>query len=36
MDTYLTPERAAYALVSGRDPNAEVGALGLSFEVGAV
>ncbi|GGM20507.1 insulinase family protein [Deinococcus aerophilus] len=35
MDTYLTPERAAYALVSGRDPNAEVGALGLSFEVSA-
>ncbi|WP_034385111.1 insulinase family protein [Deinococcus sp. YIM 77859] len=32
-DTWLTPNRAGYALVAGRDPNAETKALGLSFEV---
>ncbi|MEW6421124.1 MAG: insulinase family protein [Deinococcota bacterium] len=32
-DTWLTPERAGYALVAGRDPNAETDALGLRFEV---
>ncbi len=31
--TYLTPERAAYALVAGKDPNADVQELGLKFEV---
>ncbi|WP_019009723.1 insulinase family protein [Deinococcus aquatilis] len=36
MDAYLTPERAAYALVAGRDPNAEVEGLGLKFEVQGV
>ncbi|GBF05390.1 peptidase M16C associated [Deinococcus aerius] len=35
-DTWLTPERAGYALVAGRDPNAETGALGLHFEVQTV
>lgn len=33
MDTYLTPERAAYGLVAGRDPNEDVKALGLKFKV---
>lgn len=33
MDTYLTPERAAYALVAGRDPNEETQELGLHFDV---
>ncbi|TDE86046.1 insulinase family protein [Deinococcus sp. S9] len=32
-DTWLTPERAGYALVAGRDPNPETDALGLHFEV---
>lgn len=36
MDTWLTPERAAYALVAGRDPNEDVRDLGLSFEVQAI
>jgi Zn-dependent M16 (insulinase) family peptidase len=31
--TYLTPGRAAYALVAGRDPNTDVKDLGLTFEV---
>ncbi|MFK7601071.1 insulinase family protein [Deinococcus sp. SM5_A1] len=33
MDAYLTPERAAYALVAGRDPNEEMTELGLKFDV---
>ncbi|MFC4426303.1 insulinase family protein [Deinococcus navajonensis] len=33
MDTYLTPERAAYAVVTGRDPNEDVQGLGLNFTV---
>ncbi|GGK26196.1 metalloprotease [Deinococcus malanensis] len=33
MDTYLTPERAAYGLVAGRDPNEDVKELGLNFAV---
>lgn len=36
MDEWLTPERAAYALVAGRDPNEDVRELGLTFEVQAV
>ncbi|MBB6014821.1 insulinase family protein [Deinococcus radiopugnans] len=36
MDAYLTPERAAYALVAGRDPNGEMTELGLSFTVQAI
>ncbi|UQN05935.1 insulinase family protein [Deinococcus sp. QL22] len=36
MDTYLTPERAAYALVAGRDPNAEMEEMRLKFEVQGV
>ncbi|GGL76350.1 metalloprotease [Deinococcus aerolatus] len=36
MDTYLTPERAAYALVAGRDPNTEVQELGLKFSVQSI
>ncbi|SMB94707.1 insulinase family protein [Deinococcus hopiensis] len=32
-DTWLTSERAGYALVAGRDPNAETEALGLKFDV---
>ncbi|WP_291424306.1 insulinase family protein [Deinococcus sp.] len=36
MDTYLTPERAAYALVAGKDPNEDVKELGLKFEVAGV
>ncbi|WP_019585132.1 insulinase family protein [Deinococcus apachensis] len=35
-DTWLTPYRAGYALVAGRDPNAETEALGLHFEVETV
>jgi presequence protease len=31
--TYLTPDRAAYALIAGRDPNAETAGEGLTFEV---
>ena len=33
MDTYLTPENAAYALVTGKDPNEDTAELGLRFEV---
>ncbi|MFC4455760.1 insulinase family protein [Deinococcus sonorensis] len=36
MDTYLTPERAAYALVAGKDPNPETASAGLTFEVQAI
>lgn len=36
MDTYLTPEKAAYALVAGRDPNTETEGEGLTFEVAAI
>lgn len=36
MDTYLTPEQAAYALVTGRDPNEETKELGLNFNVQAI
>ncbi|EYB69706.1 peptidase M16C associated [Deinococcus phoenicis] len=35
-DTWLTEGRAGYALVAGRDPNAETEALGLRFEVQAI
>lgn len=34
--SYLTPNKAAYALLAGRDPNSETAALGLSFEVQGV
>ena len=34
--TYLTPERAAYATLSGRDPNAETEEQGLRFEVESI
>jgi Zn-dependent M16 (insulinase) family peptidase len=33
MDEWLTPERAAYALVAGRDPNEDTRDLGLTFDV---
>lgn len=33
---WLTPERAGYALVAGKDPNPETEALGLHFEVQSV
>ncbi|WP_407570691.1 insulinase family protein [Deinococcus altitudinis] len=36
MDTYLTPDKAAYALVAGKDPNAETEGEGLVFEVAAI
>lgn len=36
MDTYLTPERARYGLVAGRDPNEDVKDLNLSFNVQAI
>jgi Zn-dependent M16 (insulinase) family peptidase len=36
MDVWLTPDRAAYALVAGRDPNAETESLGLKFEVQSI
>ncbi len=36
MDAYLTPERAAYALVAGRDPNTEMQELGLKFSVQSI
>ena len=36
MDTYLTPERAAYALLAGKDPNPDTQAQGLHFEVAAI
>ncbi len=36
MDAYLTPEQAAYALLAGRNPNAETEAEGLTFEVAAI
>lgn len=35
-DAWLTPERAGYALVAGRDPNPETEALGLRFEVQSI
>ncbi|MFC3832655.1 insulinase family protein [Deinococcus rufus] len=33
MDTYLTPQHAAYALVAGQDPNEDVRDLNLAFDV---
>ena len=37
MDTYLTPERATYGVVTGRDPNSDdLAALGLKFDVQAI
>ncbi|MEF2279205.1 insulinase family protein [Deinococcus sp. YIM 134068] len=33
MDAHLKPENAGYALVAGRDPNADTEGLGLRFEV---
>ena len=33
MDTYLTPDRAAYALVAGKDPNEDTKDLGLKWDV---
>lgn len=36
MDAWLTPDRAGYALVAGRDPNPETEGLGLRFEVQAI
>lgn len=33
MDRYLTPDRAAYALVAGKDPNDDTRELGLKWEV---
>ncbi|WP_424951795.1 insulinase family protein [Deinococcus sp.] len=36
MDAYLTPDKAAYALVAGKDPNPETEAEGLKFEVAAI
>lgn len=34
--TYLRPERAAYGLLAGQDPNAQAATLGLHFEVKAL
>ena len=36
MDTYLTPDKAAYALVAGKDPNSDTEGEGLKFEVTAI
>jgi len=36
MDTYLTPDKAAYALLAGKDPNPETEGEGLKFEVQAI
>ena len=36
MDTYLTPDQAAYALLAGKDPNADTAAQGLTFEVQSI
>ncbi|WP_339095121.1 insulinase family protein [Deinococcus sp. VB343] len=36
MDTYLTPERAAYALVAGKDPSEDTRELGLKWDVQAI
>ena len=36
MDTYLTPQHAAYALVAGQDPNDDVRDLNLEFDVRAI
>ena len=36
MDTYLTPDEAAYALLAGKDPNPETEVEGLRFEVTAI
>ena len=36
MDTYLTPERAAYATVTGKDPSADTTELGLSWQVAGI
>ena len=33
MDTYLTPEHAAYALVAGKDPSEDTAELGLKWDV---
>ena len=33
MDAYLTPERAAYALVAGKDPSEDTAELGLKWDV---
>ncbi|MGX9686212.1 insulinase family protein [Deinococcus wulumuqiensis] len=33
MDTHLTPERAAYALVAGKDPSEDTAELGLKWDV---
>ncbi|WP_425147969.1 insulinase family protein [Deinococcus sp.] len=36
MDSYLTPDKAAYALLAGKDPNAETAAQGLTFAVQSI
>lgn len=36
MDTYLTPDKAAYALVAGKDPNEDTAELGLKWEVAEI
>lgn len=36
MDTYLTPTKATYALVAGKDPNPETEAEGLKFDIASI
>ena len=36
MDTYLTPEHAAYALVAGKDPSEDTAELGLKWDVQSI
>ncbi|GGQ93550.1 insulinase family protein [Deinococcus ruber] len=36
MDSYLTPDHAAYALLAGKDPNADTAAQGLTFKVESI